>query len=192
MKNLGLPPQQLLAIKGLLNEGKINNLFSTPVESTVADHGGHGGKESKVKDSSRSSGVAHINAAVNHEVGGTSGANSNHFYDEGSDNSIPLGVGNSADDAKKFSARELLEKAGKGKKASQAQQMFRVSRNHLATFTSFRRKYIYPFYIVLINTILRYLVFVPSLLLILRDKFPRSMLGQLIDTLRDLYTLICL
>ena len=55
MKNLSLSPQQLLAIKGLLNEGKINNLFSTPVESTVADHGGHDGKESKVKDSSRSS-----------------------------------------------------------------------------------------------------------------------------------------
>lgn len=86
--------------------------------------------------------MTRINAAVNHN-GGTSGVNSN-LYDKRSEDFIPLAVGN-WDDAEKFSAKELLEKAGKEREASQAQQTLRVRLNYLATFASFSKKYIFSF-----------------------------------------------
>lgn len=89
--------QPLLAIEGWLNERKIHNRFTLggAIESNAAHCSAHGGQELEVKDPS-GSGVAHINAAINHEAG-TSGANSN-LYNERSEHFIPLAVGN-LDDA---------------------------------------------------------------------------------------------
>ncbi len=127
MENFGLSPQQLLAIKGLLSEGKIHSLFA-PVaigtgESTAAARARPGGKASEVNTPSRS-GVSNINAAINHDAGSESNSSLNGEENSACEMYLPGNL----DDTKKFSARELLEKAGKGKKASQAQQVFRVSK----------------------------------------------------------------
>ena len=122
MENLGLTPQQLNAIKGLLKEGKIQNLFVQAGESTNARSGGIA---SQVNDLSRSR-VAQVNKAVNNDACTMQENNLNGELENSASDMILLGVGNS-DDTKKFSARELLEKAPKCKKASEAQQTFRVS-----------------------------------------------------------------
>lgn len=123
MENLGLTPQQLNAIKGLFQEGKIQNLFLQAGESTEAHNGGIG---SQVNDLSRS-GAAQVNKAVSNDAytGPMQENNLNGELENSASDIILLGVGNSQD-TKKFSARELLEKAQKCKKASEAQQTFRV------------------------------------------------------------------
>ena len=124
MENLGLTPQQLNAIKGLFKEGKIQNLFLQASESTEARNGGIA---SQVNDLSRS-GAAQVNKAVSNDAytGPMQESNLNGELENNADDIVLLGAGNSHD-TKKFSARELLEKAPKCKKASQAQQTFRVS-----------------------------------------------------------------
>ena len=121
MENLGLTPQQLNAIQGLFKEGKIQNLFLQAGDSTEPSNGG---LASQVNDLNRS-GAAQVNKAVSNDAytGSMQENNLSGELENSAGDIVLLGASNS----KKFSARELLEKAPKCKKASEAQQTFRVS-----------------------------------------------------------------
>ena len=109
MENLGLTPQQLNAIKGLFKEGKIQNLFLQAGEPTEPCNGG---PASQVNDLNRP-GTAHVSKAVSNDAytGPMQENNLNGELENSASDIALLGVGNS----KKFSVRELLEKAPKCK-----------------------------------------------------------------------------